>query len=202
MELLEDETIRALIPDELVRAHRERALRPDNPFIRGTAQNPDVYFQGREAVNPFYDRVADIVEAHFGKLGALTGRHYKIVEYYGAPDADRVVIALGSGVETLAETADYLQQQGEKVGVLQIRLYRPLSAKHLLAALPATVRRIAVLDRTKEAGSNGEPLFQDILTALVDNQDNLEYLPRLIGGRYGLSSKSSHRPWRRPCSTN
>jgi len=189
MELLEDDTIRALVPDELVRAHRERALRPDNPFIRGTAQNPDVYFQGRETVNPFYDRVPDIVEAHLKKLGDLTGRHYKVVEYYGAPDADRVVIALGSGVETLAETAAYLQQKGEKVGVLQIRLYRPLSAKHLLAALPKTVRRIAVLDRTKEAGSNAEPLFQDILTALVDNQDSMEYLPRIIGGRYGLSSK-------------
>ncbi len=190
IEVIDDEHIKAMVPDELVRAHRDRALRPDNPFIRGTAQNPDVYFQGRETVNPYYDKVPGIVEEAMTKLGKLTGRHYRLFDYYGAPDAERVIIAMGSGVETLASVADFLHKKhGEKVGVIQVRLYRPLSAEHLLAALPATTKRIAVLDRTKESGSNGEPLFQDILTALVDNQDQLAQMPRIIGGRYGLSSK-------------
>ncbi len=190
MEEIEDSVIRTLIPDNLVRAHRERALRPDNPFIRGTAQNPDVYFQGRETVNPFYAKVPGIVQGELDKFAKLTGRHYRLFDYYGAPDAERVVIAMGSGVETLESVANHLHKKfGEKVGVIQVRLYRPLSAEHLLAALPKTVKRIAVLDRTKEAGSNGEPLFQDILTALFDSQDKLGGMPRIIGGRYGLSSK-------------
>lgn len=187
--LISDSDIRTMISDELVRAHRERGLSPDTPFIRGTAQNPDVYFQGRETVNPFYARTPDIVEACMEKLGELTGRHYKLMEFFGAPDAEHVVIAMGSGVETVKETVDYLVKQGKKVGVLQVRLYRPLSAKHLLDALPESTKKITVLDRTKEPGANADPLYQDILTALMDNQDHFDVMPRLIAGRYGLSSK-------------
>ncbi len=184
--LVSDEHIRAMISDDLVRAHRERALRPDNPFIRGTAQNPDVYFQARETVNPYYDKVPDIVTKAMEKLGNLTGRHYKPIEYYGASNADRVVVAMGSGVETLKETMRHLNAAGEKVGVLQIRLFRPLPAELLLEELPKSVKVLAILDRTKEPGSNGEPLYQDILTCLAQNR---ETLPRMIAGRYGLSSK-------------
>lgn len=189
IELLSDEHIRAMVSDELVREHRMRGLRPDSPFIRGTAQNPDIYFQGRETVNPFYERTPAIVQKYMDRLGELTGRHYKIIEYFGAPDAERVIIAMGSGIETVKETVAYLTSQGEKVGCLQIRLYRPLSAEHLLAVLPTTVKKLVVLDRTKEAGANGDPLYQDILTCLMDNQDKLVSMPRLVAGRYGLSSK-------------
>ena len=187
--LIPDADIRAMISDELVRAHRERGLSPDSPFIRGTAQNPDVYFQGRETVNPYYAKTPAIVEACMDKLGELTGRRYKLMEFFGAPDAEHVVIAMGSGVETVKETVDHLVAQGKKVGVLQVRLYRPLSAKHLLEALPLTTQKITILDRTKEPGANADPLYQDVLTALMDNQDHFEKMPRLIAGRYGLSSK-------------
>ncbi|WP_084266971.1 pyruvate:ferredoxin (flavodoxin) oxidoreductase [Shewanella marina] len=187
--LIDDAAIREMISDELVRAHRDRGLSPDTPFIRGTAQNPDVYFQGRETVNPFYAATPAIVQRQMDKLALLTGRQYKLVEYYGAPDAKRVIIAMGSGVETIKETVAYLQAQGEKVGVLQVRLYRPLSAQHLLAELPATTEKLVILDRCKEAGANADPLFQDVLTALIDNQDQLRQMPKLVAGRYGLSSK-------------
>ncbi|MGR5145918.1 pyruvate:ferredoxin (flavodoxin) oxidoreductase [Photobacterium alginatilyticum] len=192
--LIPDADIRTMISDELVRAHRERGLSPDSPFIRGTAQNPDVYFQGRETVNPYYARTPEIVEACMDKLGELTGRRYKLMEFFGAPDAEHVVIAMGSGVETVKETVEYLVAQGKKVGVLQVRLYRPLSAKHLLEALPLTTQKITVLDRTKEPGANADPLYQDVLTALMDSlnnngQDHFVKMPRLIAGRYGLSSK-------------
>ncbi|GAB3524822.1 pyruvate:ferredoxin (flavodoxin) oxidoreductase [Photobacterium alginatilyticum] len=192
--LIPDADIRTMISDELVRAHRERGLSPDSPFIRGTAQNPDVYFQGRETVNPYYARTPEIVEACMDKLGELTGRRYKLMEFFGAPDAEHVVIAMGSGVETVKETVEYLVAQGKKVGVLQVRLYRPLSARHLLEALPLTTQKITVLDRTKEPGANADPLYQDVLTALMDSlnnngQDHFEKMPRLIAGRYGLSSK-------------
>ncbi|OLQ74810.1 pyruvate:ferredoxin (flavodoxin) oxidoreductase [Photobacterium proteolyticum] len=192
--LIPDADIRTMISDELVRAHRERGLSPDSPFIRGTAQNPDVYFQGRETVNPYYARTPEIVEACMDKLGELTGRRYKLMEFFGAPDAEHVVIAMGSGVETVKETVEYLVAQGKKVGVLQVRLYRPLSARHLLEALPLTTQKITVLDRTKEPGANADPLYQDVLTALMDSlnnngQEHFEKMPRLIAGRYGLSSK-------------
>ncbi|UGA56711.1 pyruvate:ferredoxin (flavodoxin) oxidoreductase [Vibrio sp. VB16] len=187
--LIADKDIRAMISDELVRAHRNRGLSPDSPFIRGTAQNPDVYFQARETVNPYYEKTPGIVESCMEKLGELTGRHYKLMEFFGAPDAEHVVIAMGSGVETIKETVDYLVAQGRKIGVLQVRLYRPLSAKHLLEALPQTTTKLTILDRTKEPGANADPLYQDILTALVDNQEHFEKMPRLVAGRYGLSSK-------------
>lgn len=187
--LLEDEQIREMISDDLVREHRLRGLRPDSPFIRGTAQNPDVYFQGRETVNPFYEKTPTIVKKYMDKLGELTGRHYQPIEYFGATDADRVIVAMGSGVETIKETVAYLTGKGEKIGVIQIRLYRPLAADFFLDALPASVTKLCVLDRTKETGANGDPLYQDVLTCLVDHQDQLSAMPRLIAGRYGLSSK-------------
>jgi pyruvate-ferredoxin/flavodoxin oxidoreductase len=189
--LLSDEHIRAMIDDELVFKHRQRALSPDAPFIRGTAQNPDVYFQGRETVNPFYDKTPDIVQAQMDKFAALTGRQYHLFDYTGAPDAGRVLVIMGSGGETAAETAKALAAKGEKVGVIQVRLYRPFSWAHFAKALPPTVKSIAVLDRTKEPGASGEPLYQDVVTALMEamNEGKIERLPRVTGGRYGLSSK-------------
>ena len=191
IEMLDDEDVRALISDELVRAHRARALSPDRPFIRGTAQNPDIYFQARETVNPFYARVPDVVQSAMDRLAERTGRRYGLVEYSGHPEAERVLVVMGSGGETARETVAYLQAQGERVGVAQIRLYRPFPARELAAALPQSVRRVAVLDRTKEPGSFGEPLFLDVLAALDEAHGTGErdVMPVVIGGRYGLSSK-------------
>ena len=189
--LIPDEHIRAMIDDELVFAHRQRALNPDRPVIRGTAQNPDVYFQGRETVNPYYAATPGIVQELMDQLGQLTGRPYRLFDYYGAPDAERVIVLMGSGAQTAIETTQYLAEQGEKVGIIQVRLYRPFSTEHLLAALPASTKAVAVLDRTKEPGANGEPLYQDVLTSLLEslNEGRLGEMPKLIGGRYGLSSK-------------
>jgi len=191
--LVGDDTIRAMISDDLVFAHRQRALSPDRPFIRGTAQNPDVYFQGRETVNPFYAKVPEIVQRRMDQFAKLTGRQYKLFDYAGAPDADRIVILMGSGAETALDTVKFLNAKGEKVGVLTVHLYRPFSPQHLLAALPKTVNRIAVLDRTKEPGAEGEPLYKDVVTALAEafaaGTLPTTKLPQVIGGRYGLSSK-------------
>src|SRR5690349_16280286 len=191
IELLCDDDLRALVPVALVRAHRARALSPERPFIRGTAQNPDVYFQGRETVNPFYARVPDAVQEAMDQLAARTGRRYGIVDYVGDPDAERVVVLMGSGAQTVRETVAHLNAAGERVGVLQVRLYRPFPTGALLAALPSTARRVAVLDRTKEPGSLGEPLFLDVLSALAEAHSAGEraVLPMVIGGRYGLGSK-------------
>jgi pyruvate-ferredoxin/flavodoxin oxidoreductase len=187
IDLLTDDDLRALVPAELVRAHRERSLSPERPFIRGTAQNPDVYFQGRETVNPFYTRVPDAVQDAMDRLGNRTGRRLGIVEYSGDPQAERVLILMGSGAETAHETAAYLRAAGERIGVLQIRLFRPFPAATVVASIPPTARRIAVLDRTKEPGSQGEPLFLDVLAALAES--GRPTLPMVIGGRYGLGSK-------------
>lgn len=189
--LIPDDTIRAMIPDELVFAHRERALSPDRPVIRGTAQNPDVYFQARETVNPFYAKTPEIVENAMQQFGQWTGRAYRLFEYSGAADAERVIILMGSGAQTAAESARFLSEHGEKVGVIQVRLFRPFSLKHLLNVLPQSVQKIAVLDRTKEPGAAGEPLYQDILACLVEafQKGSIKTLPTLVGGRYGLSSK-------------
>jgi len=191
IEMLSDEDLRALVPVELIRRHRGRALSPEHPFIRGTAQNPDVYFQARESANPFYTAVPGAVEAAMDALAVRTGRRYHTVQYTGHPEAERVIVVMGSGAETTVETVAHLNARGERVGVLQVRLYRPFPVRALLDALPVTARRIAVLDRTKEPGSNGEPLFQDVVTVLADahTAGERQELPLVIGGRYGLSSK-------------
>ncbi|MGA2012382.1 MAG: pyruvate:ferredoxin (flavodoxin) oxidoreductase [Solirubrobacteraceae bacterium] len=191
VEMLSDDDVRALVPEKLVRAHRGRGLTPERPFIRGTAQNPDVYFQARETVNPFYARVPELVQDAMDKLGERTGRHYGLVDYSGHPEAERVIVVMGSGGETARETVAFLQAQGERVGVAQLRLYRPFPAQALTQALPASVRRVAVLDRTKEPGSFGEPLFLDVLAALTEAHADgeRESMPAVTGGRYGLSSK-------------
>ncbi len=189
VELLDDDDIRAMIEDDLVHAHRMRGLSPDRPFIRGTAQNPDVYFQARETVNPYYQAVPGIVQAEMDKFARLTGRQYHLFDYVGDPEAERVVVIMGSGAEAVEETVAWLRARGEKVGLLKIRLYRPFSVAHFMAALPATVKMIAVLDRTKEPGAAGEPLYQDVVTAVMEAWPQGGTLPRVIGGRYGLSSK-------------
>jgi pyruvate-ferredoxin/flavodoxin oxidoreductase len=191
IELLSDDDVRALLPEALVRAHRARGLTPERPVIRGTAQNPDVYFQARETVNPFYARVPAAVQDAMDKLAERTGRRYGLVDYSGHPEAERVIVVMGSGGETARETVAYLQAQGERVGVAQLRLYRPFPASELSQALPASVRHIAVLDRTKEPGSFGEPLFLDVLAALTESHADgaRASMPSVIGGRFGLSSK-------------
>ena len=190
---ISDATINALLGEKLVRAHRERALSPDNPILRGTAQNPDVFFQAREASNPFYLACPTIVQNVMDKLADLTGRAYHLFDYVGAPDAERVIIIMGSGAGAVEEAISHLNAQGEKLGLLKVRLYRPFAAEAFMAALPLTVKSIAVLDRTKEPGSLGEPLYQDVVTALSESfaSPSPRFLqnPRVIGGRYGLSSK-------------
>jgi pyruvate-ferredoxin/flavodoxin oxidoreductase len=191
--LLDDGAIRAMIDDELVLAHRRRALNPDNPFIRGTAQNPDVFFQARETVNPFYAATPAIVERAMQRLAVLTGRRYRLFDYFGHPEAERVVVLMGSGAEAARETVEHLAGRGEAVGALQVHLYRPFSVAHFLVALPGAARAIAVLDRTKEPGAVGEPLYQDVVAALAEAHAEGRLgnvgVPRVIGGRYGLSSK-------------
>jgi pyruvate-ferredoxin/flavodoxin oxidoreductase len=193
IEQLSLDDMRALIDDDLVRAHRARALSPDHPVLRGSAQNPDVYFQAREAVNPFYLACPTIVQNTMDKFAQIVGRQYRLFQYEGAPDAEQVIVVMGSGSEAVQETVDYLTAQGRKVGVLKVRLMRPFSVEHFLAALPATVKSIAVLDRTKEPGAVGEPLYQDIITALTEGfvagKAPMATFPKVIGGRYGLSSK-------------
>ena len=187
VELLQKQDLEALIDDDLVFAHRNRALTPDNPVLRGTAQNPDVYFQARERINPYYDACPEIVQQVMDDFGKQTGRYYRIFEYYGAPDAERVIVLMGSGCETVHETIDYLNANGEKLGVVKVRLFRPFDAQQLIKALPNTVRAIAVLDRTKEPGSAGEPLYLDVVTAIYQSWKG--NFPKIVGGRYGLSSK-------------
>ncbi len=217
VKLLADDDLRSLIDDNLILAHRSRALTPDRPVLRGTAQNPDVYFQSREGANPYYNACPEIVQRMMDRFGERTGRHYQIYEYYGASDADRVIVLMGSGCETVHETVDYLNARGEKVGVVKVRLYRPFDVHRFVAALPSSVQAIAVLDRTKEPGSAGEPLYLDVVAAIhemghgawgmghgalgrgVGSINSLSphtphtpsspSLPKIIGGRYGLSSK-------------
>jgi len=187
---ISDDTIRAMVDDKYLIAFRRNALTPDRPFIRGTAQNPDVFFQAREACTPFHAAVPSIVQSVMDRLAVLTGRSYHLFDYYGAPDAERVLMIMGSGAEAAEEAMDALMRQGEKVGLLKVRLYRPFDTKAFLAAMPATVKRIAVLDRCKEPGAAGEPLYQDVLTVLAENAANLPFaMPVVVGGRYGLSSK-------------
>ena len=192
IEVIDESIMKAMINDELVAEHRKRALTPDNPFIRGTAQNPDVYFQGRESVNSFYDKTPDLVQESMDEFSALTGRSYHLFDYSGAKDAERILIIMGSGAEAVQESVEYLNTLGEKVAVIKVRLYRPFSLKHFIDVLPETIKSLAVLDRTKEPGSLGEPLYLDIVSALHEAKEEgtLGFdLPHIIGGRYGLSSK-------------
>ncbi len=185
------EVVREMIDDELVFAHRARAMTPDHPVLRGTAQNPDVYFQARETVNTYYDAMPGIVQKVMDKFAGLTGRQYHLFDYVGAPDAERVMILMGSGADAAEETVDHLVAHGEKVGIVKVRLYRPFSTEALLKAIPATAKRIAVLDRTKEPGADGEPLYKDVVTAFAEafTAGRCGAMPRVVGGRYGLSSK-------------
>ncbi len=187
IEALAQEDIAPLIDQQALADFRKRALNPEAPVARGTAQNPDIYFQAREASNPFYDAVPEVVEEYLNKLAVITGRKYNLFDYYGAEDADRVIIAMGSVTEAIREVIDMLNAQGEKVGLISVHLYRPFSAKHFLAALPKTVKKIAVLDRTKEPGATGEPLYLDVKDCLYGKEN----APVVVGGRYGLSSKDT-----------
>jgi len=193
VEQLTKDDFRAMVPEELVRAHRNRGMSPDRPVLRGTAQNPDVFFQARESVNPYYLACPAIVQHAMDKFAKLAGRQYNLFEYLGAPDADRVIVLMGSGAEVAQEAVEYLNGHGEKVGIIKVRLYRPFSVEHLVAAIPATAKSIAVLDRTKEPGAVGEPLYTDVVTAVSEamsaGQAPFKQFPRIIGGRYGLSSK-------------
>ena len=193
IEMLNEDDLRALINMDRVFEHRQRALSPDHPVIRGTAQNPDVFFQMRETANAFYDVCPDKVQAAMDKFADVVGRKYKLFDYVGAPDAERVIVMMGSGAEAAEEAVEALVARGEKVGLVKVRLYRPFSVKHLYESLPITVRSVAVLDRTKEAGAGGEPLYLDVVNAIQEGQrqgyGSVKLWPVVIGGRYGLSSK-------------
>jgi pyruvate-ferredoxin/flavodoxin oxidoreductase len=193
IEQLADEDLRAMISDDLVLAHRARALSPDHPVMRGSAQNPDVYFQGRETVNPFYAACPAIVQKAMDKFASLTGRQYKLYQYTGSPNAERVIIIMGSGAEAVQETVENLNAKGENLGLLKVRLFRPFAVPEFVRALPASVKKIAVLDRVKEPGSAGEPLYQDVVTAIAEalatKTAPFSSFPLITGGRYGLSSK-------------
>ena len=171
IERLTDDDIRAMIDEQLVQAHRERGLNPDRPVLRGSAQNPDVFFQAREAINPFYDDCPDIVQQTMDRFAELTGRHYGLFDYVGASDATRVIVLMGSGAGAVEEVIERLSHAGEKVGVLKVRLYRPFATAAFVHALPVTTQSIAVLDRTKEPGAVGEPLYQDVVTALIGRME-------------------------------
>jgi pyruvate-ferredoxin/flavodoxin oxidoreductase len=187
IEVLEYDDLAKLVDYDALRSFRKRALNPEHPSIRGTAQNPDIFFQAREASNTYYNALPEIVEEYMNEINKLTGRNYGLFDYYGAPDADRIIVAMGSVTETIDETIDYLAAKGEKVGVVKVHLYRPFSVKHLLKVIPDTVKKIAVLDRTKEPGALGEPLYQDVCTALRESGKN----PVIVAGRYGLGSKDT-----------
>jgi pyruvate-ferredoxin/flavodoxin oxidoreductase len=189
--MIDDKTISLMIDNDLVYAHRKRALNPDNPFIRGTAANPDIYFQAREAVNPYYQKTPQIVQQTMDKFATLTGRQYKIFEYYGCDEPENIIIIMGSGFQTVCEVVDKLNENSRKTGVLLVRLFRPFDDDAFLQRLPKNIKKIAVLDRTKEIGGGGEPLYQQICTSLFNafNDGKIKKIPKIIGGRYGLSSK-------------
>ena len=193
IERFADEDIKAMMDDKLVQAHRARALSPDHPVLRGSAQNPDVFFQARETCNPYYAACPEIVQKAMDKFAKIVGRQYHLFDYFGPEDADRIIIMMGSGAEAAHEAVEYMNGQGEKVGLIKVRLYRPFSIDHFVKALPKSVKSIAVLDRTKEPGSTGEPLYLDVVTALNEhiagNGGHITAMPKVVGGRYGLSSK-------------
>ena len=198
IEELTNDDLHHMVSDDLVREHRARGMTPDKPVLRGSSQNPDVFFQGRETVNPYYDACADIVQKHMDKFAARLGRSYHLFDYYGAPDADRVIVIIGCGAQPTEEVIDHLNAKGEKLGVVKVRLFRPFSKEHLAKALPKTVKKIAVLDRHKEPGAGGEPLYKDVVTALselfAEGKAPMAKFPVVVGGRYGLSSKEFTPP--------
>lgn len=187
IELMEEDDIRPLVDEADIKRFRDRALSPERPVTRGTAENPESFFTHREACNEYYDKVPEVVEMYLGKISEITGREYHLFSYYGAEDADRIIILMGSATEAAREAIDYLNANGQKVGMVSVHLYRPFSVKHLLAAVPKTVKRIAVLDRTKEPGAEGEPLYLDVKSAFYD----VENKPLIVGGRYGLGSSDT-----------
>ncbi len=193
IQLIPDEVLAAMMDDDLIEQHRKRAMSPDNPVLRGTAQNPDHFFQARETVNPYYQKAPGLVQKAMDRFAELTGRQYQLFDYVGAPDADRVIVLMGSGAETAHETVEYLADKGEKVGAIKVRLYRPFSVDHFVASLPDSVKTIGTLDRTKEPGSPGEPLYLDIVNAIAESTMAGKTwngaMPKVVGGRYGLSSK-------------
>ncbi|MDO9265084.1 MAG: pyruvate:ferredoxin (flavodoxin) oxidoreductase, partial [Desulfosalsimonadaceae bacterium] len=185
IEVIDYEDINRLVNHEAIRDFRSRAMNPEHPHIRGTAQNPDIYFQGREAANPFYKQIPTIVEESMAKVGALTGRQYKLFDYIGHPEADRIIISMGSSTETIEETINALNAQGQKLGLVKVRLYRPFSVEHFLSVIPTSAEHITVLDRTKEPGAIGDPLYMDVVAAFKEYGD----MPHISAGRYGLGSK-------------
>jgi pyruvate-ferredoxin/flavodoxin oxidoreductase len=194
IEVISNEVLHEMVPDELVEEHRKRSMNPENPVLRGTAQNPDVFFQNRETINTFYNACPAIVQEQMDKFAKLTGRQYKLYEYIGAEDAEYVAVIMASGGDVIRSTVDYLiKNYGEKVGVLIVRLYRPFSLDTFINSLPKTTKKIAVLDRTKEPGASGEPLYLDVVDAMFRAFQNgtapFEKMPIIVGGRYGLSSK-------------
>ena len=192
IELIDEAALTAMLDRDALKEFRARALNPEHPVTRGTAQNPDIYFQTREAANKFYDAIPDMVADTMARISEITGRDYKPFVYYGDPEAEHILVAMGSVTETIKETVDYLRAKGEKVGVITVHLYRPFSVKYLLAVLPASVKRICVLDRTKEPGANGDPLYLDVVEALATAKTlPCGQMPLIIGGRYGLSSKDT-----------
>ncbi|MCK0137399.1 hypothetical protein [Arenibacter sp. S6351L] len=191
IEEISDSIINEMMDFECIQNHRNRALNPNNPVIRGTAQGAEVFFQSREAVNPYYNSCPDIVQNKMDAFAELTGRHYKIFDYVGAKNAEYIIISMASSTETVEETINYLNANGEKYGLIKVRLFRPFSKKHIIKALPETVKSIAVLDRTKEPGATGEPLYLDVVQSIFEAFQNKEIsiFPKIVGGRYGLSSK-------------
>jgi pyruvate-ferredoxin/flavodoxin oxidoreductase len=193
IELVSEDVMREMIDNDLVKAHRERALSPDHPVIRGTAQNPDVFFQNRETLNKYYNACPDIVQNVMDKYAKLTGRQYNLFDYHGAPDAEKVIVIIASACDPVHETVDYLNDNGEKVGVIKVRLFRPFDIKRFMEAIPSTCKSLAVLDRTKEPGAIGDPLYMDAINALHEGlaagYGNIKEMPQVVGGRYGLSSK-------------
>ena len=198
IEVLTEDDMRAMVDDTLVAAHRARGLTPDRPVLRGTAQNPDVYFQARESVNPFYQVCPSITQRAMDKFAKLTGRHYRLFDYHGATDAEHVIVLMGSGCEAVHETVDALNARGARVGVIKVRLYRPWDEQSFLAAIPTTTKALAILDRTKEPGAGGDPLYLDCVQALFEAGRTIS---KVVAGRYGLSSKEFSREWLRPSTT-
>jgi len=199
IEQLTPEDMKAMLSEEAIFAHRRRGMSPEHPTLRGTSQNPDVFFQAREAMNSFYDATPKFVQDAMDKFAKIVGRQYHLFDYVGDPKAEKVIVMMGSGAEAAEEYIDWACAKGEKIGMVKIRLFRPFSVKHFIDALPATVKHIAVLDRTKEPGSEGEPLYKDIVSAVAeafsDGTTHFKTMPHIIGGRYGLSSKEFTPPW-------